>query len=78
MHEVGVAREVLKIALEKAQGKKIVSITVELADDGHTTPVSLKHAYEAVSAGTNAAGARLKVRKCSGLESRVVELEVEK
>lgn len=77
MHEVGVATEILKIAINKAQGKKIVSITVELADDGHTTPESLKHAFEHASAGTVAEKALLKVLEGKELESRVVELEVE-
>jgi Zn finger protein HypA/HybF involved in hydrogenase expression len=71
------AREIMKIILEKAQGKRIVSVTVELGDDGHTTPETLAHGFEHASAGTNAEGARLKVIKGSGLDSRVVELEVE-
>ena len=78
MHEVGVATEVLAIAREKAKGRKIVAITVELGDDGHTTPQTLSHAFEHCAAGTNAASAKLKIVKGSGLESRVVDLEVEK
>ncbi|MGE5307808.1 MAG: hydrogenase/urease maturation nickel metallochaperone HypA [Deltaproteobacteria bacterium] len=77
MHEVGMAREIIKIVLDKAQGKKVVSVTVELGDDGHTTPESLAHGFGHVIEGTNAAGAKLKVIKGTGFESRVVELEVE-
>ncbi|HOU36959.1 MAG TPA: hydrogenase maturation nickel metallochaperone HypA [Candidatus Omnitrophota bacterium] len=77
MHEVGVAKEVLSLCLEKAEGKKIRSIKVELGDDGHTTPESLTHAFEMVAKGTSARGARLEVIRGKDLESRVIELEVE-
>lgn len=78
MHEVGVAKEVLSLCLEKAQGKKIRSIKVELGNDGHTTPESLTHAFEMVAKGTIAEGSRLDVVRGPELESRVMELEVEK
>jgi hydrogenase nickel incorporation protein HypA/HybF len=78
MHEVGVAKEVLRLCLEKANGKQIRSIKVELGNDGHTTPESLKHAFEMVAAGTIARHARLEISRGTDLESRVMELEVEK
>lgn len=77
MHEVGIAKEVLSIALEKAAGKKIKSITVELADDGHTTAATLNNAFTIISKGTLAEGAVLKIHKTDDLESRVLEIEVE-
>lgn len=77
MHEVGVAKEVLSICLEKAGGKQIRSIKVELGNDGHTTPESLTHAFEMVAKGTNAQGSRLDVVRGAELESRVIELQVE-
>ena len=78
MHEVGVAKEVLGITLGKANGRKVVRIQVELGDDGHTTPESLKHAFELAAKGTLAETAMLEVTRGSGLESRVIEFEVEK
>jgi Zn finger protein HypA/HybF involved in hydrogenase expression len=78
MHEVGVAREILKIALENAKGKKIKNIKVALAEDGHTTPVSLTDAFVLVAKGTLAEGALLAIEKTQGTESRVVDLDVEK
>ena len=78
MHEVGVAKEVLSLCLEKANGKQIRSIKVELGNDGHTTPESLKNAFEMVSKGTMAQNARLLIVSGAELESRVMELEVEK
>jgi Zn finger protein HypA/HybF involved in hydrogenase expression len=77
MHEVGVAQEVLRLCLDKANGKLIRHIKVELGDDGHTTPESLTHAFEMVAKGTSAQNARLQIIKGADLESRVIDLEVE-
>lgn len=77
MHEVGVAKEVLGICLEKSEGRRIRSIKVELGNDGHTTPESLTHAFEMVAKGTMAENSRLDIIKGADLESRVIELEVE-
>ena len=77
MHEVGVAKEVMALCLEKAKGKQIRTIKVELGNDGHTTPESLTHAFELVAKGTVAEKARLQIVKGADLESRVIELEVE-
>jgi Zn finger protein HypA/HybF involved in hydrogenase expression len=78
MHEVGVAKEILKIALQNAGGKKIKTINVELAEDGHTTAQSLTDAFGLIVKGTVAQGAVLKINKTDELESRVSEIEVEK
>jgi Zn finger protein HypA/HybF involved in hydrogenase expression len=78
MHEVGVAREILKIALENARGKKIKNIKVALAEDGHTTPASLTDAFSLIAKGTSAEGALLTIQETQEIESRVVDLEVEK
>ncbi|MDD4940760.1 MAG: hydrogenase/urease maturation nickel metallochaperone HypA [Candidatus Omnitrophica bacterium] len=77
MHEVGVAKEVLSLCLQKAGGKRVRSIKVELGNDGHTTPESLTHAFEMVAKGTRAEDSRLDVVQGQDLESRVIELEVE-
>jgi len=78
MHEVGVAREILKLAMEKAQGSKIKSLKIELGDDGHTTPKSLSEAFVMVAKGSIAEGASLAITRTKELESRLLELEVEK
>jgi Zn finger protein HypA/HybF involved in hydrogenase expression len=77
MHEVGVAKEVLSICLEKANGRRVRSIKVELGNDGHTTAQSLTHAFEMVAVNTIAAGAKLTVVQGKELESRVIELDVD-
>jgi Zn finger protein HypA/HybF involved in hydrogenase expression len=77
MHEVGVAKGILKVALENARGKKIKAITVALAEDGHTTEDSLRNAFGLLAKNTPAEGAVLEVRKTADEESRVVHLDVE-
>ncbi|HRZ14251.1 MAG TPA: hydrogenase/urease maturation nickel metallochaperone HypA [Candidatus Omnitrophota bacterium] len=78
MHEVGVAREMLKIALDQGGGRQVVRMKIALADDGHTTPESLTHAFAMVARGTPAEGARLTIERTAELESRVIELDVQK
>lgn len=77
MHEVGVAKEVLSLCLEKARGKRIRAIKVELGNDGHTTAQSLTHAFELVAVNTIAHNAKLTVVQGAELESRVVDLDVD-
>lgn len=78
MHEVGIVKEILNLALEKASGKKIVRIKIELGEDGHTTEGSLAGAFALISKGTVAEGCRLEIIKSRDLENRLLELEVEK
>jgi hydrogenase nickel incorporation protein HypA/HybF len=77
MHEVGVAKEILALAVEKAGGRKIKTLKVELGDDGHTTPETLTGAFMLVAKGTVAEGAALNITRTQELESRLLELEVE-
>jgi len=77
MHEVGVAKEILALAMEKSGGKKIKTLKVELGDDGHTTPETLAGAFTLVAKGTPAEGASLDIIRTRELESRLLELEVE-
>jgi hydrogenase nickel incorporation protein HypA/HybF len=77
MHEIGIAKEMLELALEKANGKKIKSMLIELAEDGHTTPESLKEAFSLVAKGTIAENASLQIVKIKDFDSRLLELQVE-
>ncbi|MCX7927033.1 MAG: hydrogenase/urease maturation nickel metallochaperone HypA [Candidatus Omnitrophica bacterium] len=77
MHEVGVAKEILSLVLRKSEGKKILRIEVELGNDGHTTPGSLRRAFQMIAKGTLAEEADLSIISTKALESRVVALEVE-
>jgi len=77
MHELSLAGEILNLAFKKARDRKILSIKIALAEDGHTTPETLSEAFNLASQGTLAQGAQLKIEKSGDLETRVVELEVE-
>lgn len=78
MHELTLANEILKFVLKEAKDSKITSIKIALADDGHTTSESLSEAFGLISQGTLAEGAELKIEEAGELDTRVVDLEVEK
>ncbi|MCM8800878.1 MAG: hydrogenase/urease maturation nickel metallochaperone HypA [Candidatus Omnitrophica bacterium] len=77
MHELALAQEILNLALKESEGKKIISITISLAENGHITAQSLREAFYLVSQGTLAESAKLKIKKTNDLEIQVKELEVE-
>lgn len=77
MHEFSLASEILSLALKEAGNRKITSIKIALAQDGHTTPQTLSEAFRLASQATLAEGAQLKIEKSGDLETRVIELEVE-
>ena len=77
MHELSLASEILSLALKEAGNRKVTSIKIALAEDGHTTVESLSEAFGLVALGTLAEGARLDIQKSNDLETRLVELEVE-
>jgi len=77
MHELSLANEILSLALKEARDRKVTSIKIALAEDGHTTAESLSEAFGLASQGTLAEGARLDIQKSNDLETRMVELEVE-
>jgi hydrogenase nickel incorporation protein HypA/HybF len=77
MHELSIAGEILNLTLKEARGRRITSIKIALAEDGHTTPESLSEAFGLASQGTLAEGARLDIQKSNDFQTRVVELEVE-
>ncbi len=62
MHEAGLVKEMLTIALEAAQNgdiKKITRINLGLGDMSHVTPESVSLYFEHFSKGTAAEGAEL-------------------
>ncbi|MFH1577934.1 MAG: hydrogenase maturation nickel metallochaperone HypA [Candidatus Omnitrophota bacterium] len=77
MHELSLATTILKFVLKEAKNRKVLSVKVALAEDGHTTPQSLSGAFSLAAQGTLAQGAQLDIKKASNFETRVLELEVE-
>ena len=76
MHDVTMAKEILRIAFEKAKGKKIVSLKIELGEDGHTTAESLSEALSLLAVNTGAEGCKLEITKSKDLETRLVSLDI--
>lgn len=77
MHDIILANEILNIALKEAKGRRIISVKIALAEDGHITIESLSEAFDLVTQGTLAEGARLEIQKTNDPQTRLVELEVE-
>jgi len=77
MHEIGIAKELLQLAFKQAKGKKIVKMQVELGDDGHTTPASLRDAFGILAKNTIAEGCQLQIVKSGDLETRLVCLDID-
>jgi Zn finger protein HypA/HybF involved in hydrogenase expression len=77
MHGLSLVNEILSVVLKEARGKRVLSIKIALAEDGHTTPQSLSETFHLASRGTPAEGAELQIEKTSDLETRLIELEVE-
>jgi Zn finger protein HypA/HybF involved in hydrogenase expression len=80
MHEGGIARQILEVALARAAAAgapRISEVQLEIGEDSDVAPESLEHYWPEVAAGTPAEGARLvftsvpEVRTC-----RLVAIEV--
>lgn len=66
MHETGIAAEILDIAKREAAQRGaagITAVTVRVGDLAGVAPEALEFAFEALCAGTNAAGARLVIER---------------
>lgn len=66
MHELGIAAEIVDIAAARADGARVVKLTVEI---GRLTAVlvdSVRFCFEAVSAGTLVEGATLEIVEVAG------------
>ena len=80
MHEFGIARTILESVLKKAEGhgaKKISRIALKVGQLKMVTPSSLQNAFDLVSSGTAAEGAKLKVEEVAGDELSVQSIEVD-
>lgn len=59
MHEVGIARQAVELALEAAGGARITRIKLRIGRLAGVVPQALEFAFDAVTAGTLAEGASL-------------------
>ena len=63
MHESQIAREILEVGLREAQqrGAKLLAVKVQMDATSHESPEALQLAFEALTLGTAAEGARLEI-----------------
>ncbi|MEB3310555.1 MAG: hydrogenase maturation nickel metallochaperone HypA [Snowella sp.] len=66
MHELGITENILEIALQQAQGKKIYQITLEIGQLTAILPDSIAFCFEACRQDTPLAATRLKIIEIPG------------
>jgi hydrogenase nickel incorporation protein HypA/HybF len=79
VHEVGLMREALRVALERARrerAERVLSVGLRIGARAAVVPEALALAFEVVTEGTIAAGARLVVEPAAGDECDLAWLEV--
>jgi hydrogenase nickel incorporation protein HypA/HybF len=65
MHELSIAEAVLAVALEHAQGRRIVRVELSVGELRQVVPDALSFAFELVAADTDAEGAELVISHVS-------------
>lgn len=69
MHEVALTEAVVRIVLEHARAagaERIVAIRLEIGQFSHVEPDAMRFCFDAVTAGTPVAGARLEIARVPG------------
>lgn len=62
MHELGITRRILEVALERAAAAgatRVTEVQIEIGEESDVAPPSLEHYWPEVSRATPAEGARL-------------------
>ncbi len=80
MHEIGIAQELIETALAEAkkhQGKRILSLYVNLGEGSDIEPESLDLCLNVMAKGTLAEEAQFKINKVSGSAISLERLEIE-
>jgi hydrogenase nickel incorporation protein HypA/HybF len=66
MHELGISRNVVAIAAEAAQGRRVRRIILEIGKLSGVVPDALYFCFDVVAQGTLAEGAVLEIREIEG------------
>ncbi|HYG75151.1 MAG TPA: hydrogenase maturation nickel metallochaperone HypA [Planctomycetota bacterium] len=67
MHELGITQQIVEIACERAQGKKIKRVVVEIGKLSTVLPDAVRFCFEICTEGTQAKGATLEVLEIPGV-----------
>ena len=66
MHELGIARNIVSIVIEKAQGKPVSRVTIEIGKLSAVLPEALRFCFDIVSQETVVENAELEIIEISG------------
>jgi hydrogenase nickel incorporation protein HypA/HybF len=66
MHELGIARNIVAIVSEHAQGQKVRRVTLEIGALSGVMADAVRFAFDAVAAGTCLEDATLEIREIKG------------
>jgi hydrogenase nickel incorporation protein HypA/HybF len=76
MHELSIAHAIVEMAVERAEGKRITRVVVEIGKLAAVLPDALRFGFDVASEGTAVEGAMLEVIETSGEELLVRQMEV--
>jgi len=80
MHELGIARNIVTIVTEKAQGEEVRQVTIAIGKLSAVLPEAIRFCFDIVSQGTVVEGAELEIIEIPGTaECRIcgTQFEVE-
>jgi hydrogenase nickel incorporation protein HypA/HybF len=66
MHELGIARNIVSIVTEKAQGKPVRRVTIEIGKLSAVLPEAIRFCFDIVSQETVVENAELEIIEISG------------
>lgn len=67
MHELSLTRNIVSIVSEKAQGAKVIQVTLEIGKLSAVLPEAIQFCFDIVSQGTVVEGAELEIIEPSGM-----------
>ncbi|AKG23777.1 hydrogenase maturation nickel metallochaperone HypA/HybF [Calothrix sp. 336/3] len=67
MHELGITQNIVAIASEYAEGKKVSRVLLEIGKLSAIMPDAIRFCFDICSQGTVLAEAKLEIREISGL-----------
>lgn len=67
MHELNLIRQIVAIANERANGAKVVQVTLEVGKLNEVTPEAIRFGFDLATRGTTLEGARLEIIEIPGL-----------
>lgn len=66
MHELAIASEVVRIALERSEEARVLRVVLEIGQLAGVEPAAIRFCFESVAAGTRAEGAQLDITEIPG------------